>query len=149
VSHVAVVNATYALPFGQGKRFLGGLGRFGNAAVGGWMVNSIVTLQDGFPFSPQLSYNPSNNGDTRNPVRPFANPAFSGPVILGNPSQWFNPHAFSGAGKTLLPTAVLRKRGERYVDWTGLGRMGFSVLKRHSDSRKIESSISGGDIQPS
>ena len=53
-----------------------------------------MTLQGGFPFTPQLSYNPSNNGDTRNPVRPFVNPAFSGPVILGSPNQWFNPAAF-------------------------------------------------------
>jgi hypothetical protein len=57
-------------------------------------VNSIVTIQSGFPFTPQLSYNPSNNGDTRNPVRPFVNPAFTGPVILAKPSQWFDPNAF-------------------------------------------------------
>src|SRR5207248_8205658 len=36
----------------------------------------------------------SGNGDTRNPVRPFLNPDFSGPIILGKPSQWFNPNAF-------------------------------------------------------
>ena len=40
----------------------------------GWTLNSIVTLQGGFPFTPQLSYNPTNTGDTRNPVRPFVNP---------------------------------------------------------------------------
>jgi hypothetical protein len=57
-------------------------------------MNSIVTLQGGFPFTPQLSYNPTNSGDSRNPVRPFVNPAFSGPVILGSPTQWFNPNAF-------------------------------------------------------
>ena len=50
----------------------------GNGLVSGWSVNSIVTLQSGFPFTPQLSYNPSNNGDTRNPVRPFINPDFTG-----------------------------------------------------------------------
>jgi len=53
-----------------------------------------VTIQSGFPFTPQLSYNPSNNGDTRNPVRPFVNPDFTGRVILGEPSQWYNPSAF-------------------------------------------------------
>ncbi len=47
--------------------------------VSGWTLNSIVTLQSGFPFTPQLSYNPSNNGDTRNPVRPFVNPSFHRP----------------------------------------------------------------------
>jgi hypothetical protein len=62
--------------------------------MSGWNIDSIVTLQGGFPFTPQLSYNPSRNGDTRNPVRPFVNPAFAGPVILGHPSQWFNPAAF-------------------------------------------------------
>ena len=62
--------------------------------VSGWSVDSIVTVQAGFPFTPQLSYNPSNSGDTRNPVRPFRNPDFSGPVILGMPSKWFDPDAF-------------------------------------------------------
>ncbi|MGH9679205.1 MAG: carboxypeptidase regulatory-like domain-containing protein, partial [Candidatus Acidiferrales bacterium] len=66
----------------------------GGVLACGWTVNSIVTAQSGFPFTPQLSYNPSNNGDTRNPVRPFLNPSFSGPVILGAPKQWFNPAAF-------------------------------------------------------
>jgi len=82
VRNVGVVSASYALPFAK------------RSAAGGWTLNSIVTLQGGFPFTPQLSYNPSNTGDSRNPVRPYVNPAFSGPVILGNPSQWFNPAAF-------------------------------------------------------
>ena len=85
VRNAAAINATYALPYGHNTL---------KKLIGGWTINSIVTLQGGFPFTPQLSYNPSNNGDTRNPVRPFVNPAFSGPVILGNPNQWFNPAAF-------------------------------------------------------
>jgi hypothetical protein len=83
VRHVASISAVYELPFGHA-----------NALLSGWSINSIITLQGGFPFTPQLSYNPSNNGDTRNPVRPYVNPAFSGPVILGKPNQWFNPAAF-------------------------------------------------------
>jgi hypothetical protein len=83
VRNVGVINALYNLPF-----------EHANILARGWSVNSIVTLQGGFPFTPQLSYNPSNNGDTRNPVRPFVNPAFNGPVIEGTPTQWFNPSAF-------------------------------------------------------
>ncbi len=96
VRNVGVVNLSYALPFGPGRHFLTGASGAGKAIAGGWTITTrIVTLQDGFPFTPQLSsYNPSNTGDTRNPVRPFVNPAFSGPVILGNPNQWFNPAAF-------------------------------------------------------
>jgi len=94
VRHIGVINAVYILPFGRGQTFANGLEGWSNTLVSGWSVNSIVTIQSGFPFTPQLSYNPSNNGDTRNPVRPFVNPAFTGPVILGKPSQWFNPNAF-------------------------------------------------------
>lgn len=94
VRNVGVISAVYALPFGMGKKFAGNLTGFGNTMVSGWSVNSIVTLQSGFPFTPQLSYNPSNNGDTRNPVRPFVNPNFTGSVIEGTPNQWFNPAAF-------------------------------------------------------
>ena len=77
VRNLGVISVVYGLPFGNGKRFAGGLGKVGNGAVSGWSVNSLVVLQAGFPFTPQLSYNPSNNGDTRNPVRPFINPELS------------------------------------------------------------------------
>ena len=129
VRHVAVANASYALPFGRGKRFLGGLGGFGNAAVSGWMANSIVTLQGGFPFSPQLSYNPSNNGDTRNPVRPFANPAFTGPMILGSPNKWFDPNAFLAPANTPANGGFYGNVGRNTLVGAGLATWDFSVLK--------------------
>ena len=78
VRNVGVISVVYDLPFGKGQAFANGLSGFADGLVSGWSVNSIVLLQAGFPFTPQLSYNPSNNGDTRNPVRPFANPDFTG-----------------------------------------------------------------------
>jgi hypothetical protein len=42
-----------------------------------------------------MSYNSANDGDSRNPVRPSWNPAFTGPVILGGPNEYFNPAAFA------------------------------------------------------
>jgi len=94
VRNSAAINASYALPVGNGQHFFGGLKGVANGFVGGWTLNSIVSVQSGFPLTPQLSYNPANNGDSRNPVRPFLNPAFTGPVVTGNPNQWFNPNAF-------------------------------------------------------
>ncbi len=94
VRNIGVISAVYMLPFGRGKMFGNDLHGFSNFAASGWSVDSIVTLQSGFPITPQLSYNPSNNGDTRNPVRPFINPDFHGKTIIGKPSQWFNPSAF-------------------------------------------------------
>jgi hypothetical protein len=126
VKSVGVINAVYALPFGHGRRYLTGSSGLASALVGGWTVNSIVTLQDGFPFTPQLSYNPSNNGDSRNPVRPYVNPSFSGPVILGNVNQWFNPAAFlappNGSG-------FYGNLGRDTLIGPGLATWDFSALK--------------------
>lgn len=96
VRNVGVINGSYQVPFRRDSDHLV------SAVAGGWKLNTIVTLQSGFPFTPELSYNPSNNGDTKNPVRPFVNPSFTGSAIIGKPSQWFNPAAFlappSGSG---------------------------------------------------
>lgn len=88
IRHSAVINGTYALPFGKGKA------GWASRAIGNWQVSAIETMESGLPFTPQLSYNPSNDGDTRNPVRPSLNPNFTGPIILGGPSAYFNPNAF-------------------------------------------------------
>ena len=93
------------------------------------MVNSIVTAQTGFPFSPQLSYNPSNNGDTRNPVRPFVNPAFTGSVILGNPTQWFNPAAFLAPSNTAANGGFYGNLARNTLVGPGLATWDFSALK--------------------
>ena len=88
VRHIAVLNATYELPFGRGKK------DWLNRVVGEWQISGIQTLQSGLPFTPQLSYNPSNDGDTRNPVRPSVNSNFTGALILGGANRYFDPNAF-------------------------------------------------------
>ena len=82
-TNVGVINAVYELPFGHGKMFASGVSGWSDRFVSGWSINSIVTAQSGLPFTPQLSYNPSKNGDTKNPVRPFLNPSFSWPGDSG------------------------------------------------------------------
>jgi hypothetical protein len=126
VRNVAVINALYALPFGRGKAFANGLGRWSNGLVDGWSVASIITAQSGFPFTPQLSYNPSNNGDTRNPVRPFLNPAFTGSVVIGKPGQWFNPNAFIAPPSA---SGFYGNVGRDTFIGPGLATWDFSVLK--------------------
>jgi Carboxypeptidase regulatory-like domain len=126
VRNIGVMNTIYALPFGSAQAFANSFSGWADRVVGGWSVASIVTLQSGFPFTPQLSYNPSNNGDTRNPVRPFSNPDFHGPVILGNPDQWFSPTAF------IAPPSALGFYGNLGRDsftGPGLATWDFSVLK--------------------
>jgi hypothetical protein len=126
VRNVGVINAIYELPFGRGKMYASDVEGWKNGLVGGWSVASIVTIQSGFPFTPQLSYNPSNTGDTRNPVRPFLNPNFKGSVVLGNPSQWFNPAAFIAPPSTI---GFFGNVGRDTYIGPGLGTWDFSVLK--------------------
>ena len=125
-THVGVINVFYNLPFGHGQMFAQDYEGWRDALVSGWSLSSIFTAQSGFPFTPQLSYNPSNNGDTRNPVRPFVNPDFTGPAIFGNPSQWFNPAAF------IAPPSASGFYGnlgrDTYIG-PGLATWDFSVLK--------------------
>jgi hypothetical protein len=126
VRNSGALSAVYALPFGHGKAFANRLRGFANSAASGWQINSIVTLQSGFPITPQLSYNPSNDGDTRNPVRPFVNPDFHGPVILGKPAQWFNPGAFLAPPPN---SGFWGNLGRDTLSGPGLGTWDFSAFK--------------------
>jgi len=86
------------------------------------------------PFTPQLSYNPSNNGDTKNPVRPFINPNFSGPIILGEPGEWFNPNAFLTEANN---SGFYGNLGRDSLLGPGLATWDFSVLKQASIRERL------------
>ncbi len=95
ISHSGAINGTWELPLGTGHLWLANGPRIERRAVSGWALSGIASLQSGFPFSPQLGYNPTGNGDSRNPARPQLNPAFSGTLYPRTPTQWFNPEAFT------------------------------------------------------
>jgi len=119
VRNLAVLNGTYELPFARtavGWR---------KKALAGWSASAIVTLQSGLPFTAQLGYNPTGNGDSRNPVRPSVNPNFTGPVIVGSPNEYFNPNAF------LNPAAgTYGNLGRDTLIGPGLRTVDFSATKR-------------------
>ncbi len=99
VRHIFTLNGSYELPVGHNKLFLANLNAPTEKLISGWSLSTIANLQTGFPFTPQLGYNPTGSGDTRNPVRPDINPNFSGPIIKGGTTtqratQFFNPAAF-------------------------------------------------------
>ena len=45
-----VVSYVLDLPFGQGRRYLGGVGDRVNQIVGGWGIDGVITFQRGFPL---------------------------------------------------------------------------------------------------
>jgi hypothetical protein len=89
IRHAGAINGTWELPHGPLAN------PFAKQLVDGWSLSGITTLQSGFPLSPQLGYNPTGNGDTRNPVRPNLAPDFHGPLYPRTVKQWFNPAAFA------------------------------------------------------
>jgi hypothetical protein len=93
IRNAAAINGTWDLPFGQ--TLFANADPLAKQFISGWSASGIATLQSGFPLSPQLGYNPTGNGDTRNPVRPSLNPDFHGDLYLRQPKQWFNPAAFA------------------------------------------------------
>jgi hypothetical protein len=131
IRHAAVFNATYDLPFGRGKAVDGN--PWMKKLFGSWQVSGIETLQSGLPFTPQLSYNSSNDGDTRNPVRPSWNPNFTGQVIQGGPNRYFNPAAFIQP----LP-GTYGNAGRNILQGPGLAETNVSLGKKFSLSERLE-----------
>jgi hypothetical protein len=131
VAYQSSISARYELPFGQGHRWLN-QGGASNRVFGGWQLNEIATLLSGFPFTPQDGSNRSGDGDTRNPDRPNVNTAFSGPVVTGNPNQWFNPNAF-----VLNPFGTYGNLGRGVYSGPGLADLDVSVLKNTPLSERI------------
>jgi hypothetical protein len=131
-THQASFSAHYDLPFGKGQRWMGNASTNANRIIGGWQLNQITTLLSGFPFTPQIGANVSGDGDTRNPDRPNLNPAFTGPVVTGNPNQWFDPNAFS------LPAfGTFGNLGRGTFSGPGLTEVDLSVLKNIAVSERI------------
>jgi Carboxypeptidase regulatory-like domain len=91
IRHAGAINGTWELPFSDGPA----ANPIAKQVAGGWSLSGIATLQSGFPLSPQLGYNPTGNGDTRNPARPNLAAGFHGPLYPKTVQQWFNPAAFT------------------------------------------------------
>ena len=137
IRHSAAFNATYDLPFGEGKEFFGNSGKVANGVVSGWTLSTIANLLTGFPFSPQLGYNPTGSGDSRNPVRPDVNPVFSGSLYThgttaARVADYFNPNAFAAPKAGYVGDA-----GRDSVVGPGYANWDLSLLKATQISQAV------------
>ena len=113
IRQALAVSGIYEFPFFRRRRL-----------IGGWSVNGIFTYNTGFPFTPELSFNPSNNGNTTNPVRPSLNPTFSGTIIPGKPNRYFDPNAFM-----VPPNGTYGNLGRNAFTGPGLAALDISLVK--------------------
>jgi outer membrane receptor protein involved in Fe transport len=119
----------YELPVGKGKPFLN-QGGVVDAILGGWHLGGIITLRSGFPFSPQIGFDPSNTGS---PGLQRSNQIGNGDLPHRTPSLWFNINdfpvpncpqgCFGNAGKN-----ILEGPGEKTTDLSA--RKFFNLTER-------------------
>lgn len=135
VPHRFSFSGSYDLPIGAGKAFLGGASGVPAKLLGGWKLNGIVSAQTGFPFTLVNGFNSSRNGNSTPTDRPSLDPAFTGPVMLRSPNQWFNPRAF-----ILPPAGTYGNVGRNTLRGPGIADVDVSLFKdtRLSERMNLE-----------
>jgi hypothetical protein len=108
IRHRLTHSMNYELPFGRNKQF-NITNRALDAIAGGWQTNTIITLQSGLPFTPVITGNPSNAGQSRpdlnrDPIWRRGVPHNWFDVSLGPNQTWGTPLAFTygNAGRNIL-----------------------------------------------
>jgi hypothetical protein len=90
-----------ALPFGKDEPFL--KSGFGGKVLGGWLVNPVVSVMSGFPFTVSAggSLNANGSGQTADLIAPFKKLGGKAPrtgvsCSVGNPAcSYFDPSSFA------------------------------------------------------
>jgi hypothetical protein len=109
ISQRLVVSAVYELPFGPGRRFLKD-GVLSNI-IGGWLLNTITTLQTGRP----LKVRGANNFTGINWPDMVCDPTVDDP----GPNAWFNTSCFRNPQNFVIgnvPRTLPNTRGPGYKD---------------------------------
>jgi hypothetical protein len=132
-----VGSAVYELPFGRGRTYGANWNRFTNAALGGWSVGPIVTVDSGLPVNLTVNGNPSNSG-------PYGadRPNVVGAWQLANPTvqEWFNtaafvknaPYTYGDAGRNIL-------RGPSLFNLDLAAHKQFRISERFTAQLRLES----------
>ena len=150
-----ITSLIYELPVGRGRRFLSTSNGFVDAAIGGWQVSVINTMQSGTPFN--LTYTPS----ATNQVSPTISNSFRGAnlyrpnVIPGVKRklntqvattgyiQYVNPAAFSfpETGTAAAPQAPFGNASRNLLRNTAFYQTDLALNKKFStpiESLKVE-----------
>jgi hypothetical protein len=105
LTHIFSGSAVYSLPFGSGGKFQTGRSAI-DYVIGGWQLNSIVTLTSGPPYTVQAAGDIANTGNVTEFANLVGNPNLSNPT----PHEWFNtaaiaspaPFTFGNLGRNSL-----------------------------------------------
>ena len=138
-----VVSYVLDLPFGQGKKYLGGVGDRRNQIVGGWGVDGVVTFQRGFPL---VFRNGQNNDATlfgtgsRPNVAAGCDKSIAGKSRL---NQWFNTSCFTAPadftfGNEPRVDPTLRADGVNNFDFALFKKLSLDPYERFAFEFRVE-----------
>ncbi len=117
-----VTSFEYELPVGTGQPYLSG-SRALDLIFGGWHVGGIISFGSGFPFSPTLSFDPSNTG-SQGLVRTDRVANGNLPPSKRTPDNWFDLNAFP-----LPADGTFGNSGKNILDGPGARMADISVRK--------------------
>ncbi len=110
----------YELPFGRGRAILPASRGMGEALIGGWQINGVVTMLSGRPFTPQ--YNAPDVSQQR-------------PDLVGDPKtnippgRFFNLNAFTRPRATLEDPTLFGNAGRNILIGPSFKNLDLSLLK--------------------
>jgi hypothetical protein len=103
IRHIINANYNYLLPFGAGRRFLGGTNSFVNAFLGGWQTTGIFRWNSGLPAGQPFddgrwatNWNVQSNLVAIRPVK-------SSPTRTGDPNLFADPVAAYASYRNPFP----------------------------------------------
>jgi hypothetical protein len=144
--NVFVFSALAELPFGRGKMFASNLPRVVDKVVGGWQVNTIVSLQAGTPFDVTTSnyFYTSPTGQTSQPSASLNNRAdIVKPVhYIKSLNEWFDTSGFvrppvidpNGQTSTYIRPGTLRRN---QMVGPGYRNMDLSLFKNFPVTERV------------
>jgi len=133
VRHRFVGFATYELPIGKGKWLLNNDG-WSARVLGGWQINSIVTLQTGTPFEVNAP-DVSNTGPAHDSRANCIGDPFTGTSTDPRKGVWLNASAFA-----VPALGTFGNCGARNFHGPGLQNVDLSLFKSFpvTESTKLE-----------
>jgi len=129
------VSYVYDLPFGKGKKFLGGVQGVSDKLLSGWAVNGVTTLQSGFPLSFTTASNLTNSlggGSRPNVISPNVGVSGSAQSRING---WFNVQAFQ---QPAAFTFGSESRTDPVLRAAGIANWDFSVVKRTEITERLK-----------
>lgn len=135
--HRWVLNTTYNMPFGKGKKFMGNAPKPVDLALGGWQVGVISYLQSGQYFTPSFAgADPSATNSFGGIPDRIANGNISSP----GPNRWFDPAAFVAPANNI---GRYGNSGVNIIEGPGLNLHHFSMVKDFHLTEKVNFVMQG------